>query len=692
MKLEDNPIATTPKRSQVNLVVIYYFTIAAFVLVSIYPGNRIWGLNQWAFLSQLWYILFISVSVLLPSFFWLIMRKIGASAKLKVRSIFESSKVYFVLSVVLICAMGIFFYLLRAKMHFLGDGYLNLSSLASSEPYIKFSSYGTTQAHIWLKSILGNDGESSALLSFQIISILSGLTFIIATSTLARKLFENRLDSLLFTLGMISSGYMLMFFGYVEYYSLFVLSLLIYTIVGLLIINGNVKKWIILPLFFIPSFFHVLGITLIPSFLFILFSDTKPCQAILKLKTKTKWLLSLISFLAMIITFFYFYFESYQFRFAVVPIISDRFTVEGYTLFSFNHFVDFFNLLILLLPGLPLFLLILAYYSKNQIYKQKAFRFLLVLLLSTLGAVFIIDPKLGMPRDWDLLSFSGIPLAVLAYYTILSNQQIPSRYTVVTLLIILGFCSLIPRAVRQHTPDFAIAEFRSYADLDPTKNRAGRVNLFDFYNNTGDSAQANLEYLQWSKDFSENYVLLVVDSLAKANKRQQAIQYARWAIEKNPMFSFSYFALGRQYLQLHKTDSAIHYFEIAIAMNSHVPLFMNALGFIYTEIGEYKKAEQILNKSIKLDDKYVGPYLDLLHVYARSDQDKKYDSLLSQVAKRSDADPEMLAKLATLLINNGEIECAHKCILVAVAKGLDSLVLGQLEKQFPELKAREHAP
>ena len=685
MKHKKNPASPTDKQPQASHFVLYYLSLAAVMAASLYPESRTWGLNQWSFLPQIWFYLLFSTSILLPPVYSLLKKKRSKAISLRIQSAFDSKITYFIFSLALVCTLGLCFYILRAKTHFLGDGYLNLTSLASSNPLVKFSSYGTVHILIWLKSLIGSSVYSSALLSFQIVSVLSGVLFAIVTCILARKLFDNRYDSLLFALGMISGGYTLLFFGYVEYYSLFVLSVLVYTIIGLLIVKGRVNRWVIIPLFLLSNFFHAFGISLIPSTLFLLLHDTRAVVYFGRRTRSAKWWAAAMASMLLIAAFFYLYMNSYGFRFSVVPIFPDRFTVEGYTLFSFKHILDFFNLLLLLLPGLPVFLLLLPYLSKQSL-KQKASMFLLILTASTLVAVFLIDPKLGMPRDWDLFSFAGIPLAVLAYYTILSNRQIVKRHAAVTLVIMLGFFSVVPRAVRQNTPELAITEFRNYAALDKAKNKTGRVNLGNYYRDSGDSTKAENEYLQWDKDFPENYVVSKLDSLVKANKRQEAFEYARWAIKKNPAFATAYYALGTQYLKLQNTDSAIFYLEIATAMNPQNAVIWGALGFAFTKNGEMKKGEQTLRNSIDLDESSLSPYLDLLNLYAESYQERKYDSLLSILAEHNDIIPEILAEIGKIMIEKGEIESGLKSINKAITIGLNSVYIRQFEERYPQLK------
>ncbi|MGH8016243.1 MAG: hypothetical protein ACREBV_08640, partial [Candidatus Zixiibacteriota bacterium] len=313
-----NPILQSNNR----VIVAYFLTVMAIFVAAMFPENRIWGFNQWAYFSLEWRIVFLAIAVLLPVL-WSALTK---NSNTFIFNIFESflgrKHNYFILALLVTIVMAAAFYFLRSKTHFLGDGYMNLSSLASNKPLVKETAFGAIKAHIWLKSLIGGDDEAASLLTFQIISILGGVIFLILVFYLAHKLFESRVDSALFALGLSSGGYMHLFFGYVEYYALFVLSVTLFTLIGLLISKGHLSKWLILPPLIIAIFFHVLGVTLIPSALFLLISGTKAGKFIGTISHKSKWLLAAVCGALCLAVYYYCYTTSYRFRFAVVPVFA----------------------------------------------------------------------------------------------------------------------------------------------------------------------------------------------------------------------------------------------------------------------------------------------------------------------------------------------------------------------------------
>lgn len=449
-------------RRLVVLFVAYYVTLIAMLVASFYPESRVWGLNWWAFFS-LWvrWSLFI-IGGLAPLIF-LIPSVRKSSGELKP---VNQNRQYLIISTGTSVICALLFYLLRAKTHFLGDGYTLISSLGASRSFaIKFREIGESLAHVGLFSVLGSDGESTALLSYQIISCVAGILFVFLALFSARRLFDTLLDRLLFVFGLLSGGYLLLFFGYVENYSLFVLSLFSFVIAGLLIAEGKINRWWILALFGLSVFFHVMGVILLPATLYLLISGTSLGQIMTRMKRSTILLLSIIGATGAVAVFYHFYTSSYFFRFAFVPFIENRFTTNGYTMFSLDHILDFMNLLFLLIPGLLLLAVSIHKTEIIQQFKHRWFKFLSIAILSTLGAVFIFDPRLGMPRDWDLFAFAGVPIAVFTFYYLLKQKNKTNQMTTV-LIVVLGMLILIPRVGSQIIPEKSLSLVKSYRLLD----------------------------------------------------------------------------------------------------------------------------------------------------------------------------------------------------------------------------------
>ena len=77
----------------------------------------------------------------------------------------------------------------------------------------------------------------------------------------------------------------------------------------------------------------------------------------------------------------------------------------------------------MLLPGVGILLLVLVRLDIRKLWLSREIRFLSIATALCLGTVFVLGHGLGMPRDWDLFAFSGVPLVVLAFHVMISSRN-----------------------------------------------------------------------------------------------------------------------------------------------------------------------------------------------------------------------------------------------------------------------------
>ena len=681
-----NSIHHNNKAEELVVLTAYYAVLVAFLVTSFFPQYRLWGVNWWAYF---------------PGYVPFVLFAIGAVAPIVIRFVLRRGELdvddnqvsadgiskYFIVVGCLTVLYGLAFYLLRARTHFLGDGYQILSMLASDNPFIKPTEQGEALIHLWVKSLIGGDAETSALLSYQMVSISAGVLFLIAVAWVSKWLFERTIDRVLFWLGLASGGYMLLFFGYVENYSLFVLSVAVYSLVGLLVVKGKVNRWLLLPLVALPIFFHVLGVTLIPSAIYLLVANSKLGNVLAGLNRKTKLLMGAITVVILVSLFYYFYSTDYFFRFAFVPLFENRFTIEGYTLFSGKHLVDYFNLSILLLPGLPIVVATLLFLPVRRMLRRREYRYLVVLVLSTFGAVFIFDPKLGMPRDWDLFSFTGVPLAAFSYFILLDHRNNKKRYPVIlTLAILVGFLSLIPRAISQTSTQVSLAHFEDYLHQDKRKNKAARVLLINHYEGLGDYEKARFERERTVRDFPERHHINQAKVFLRERRFFEAIHWCGKALETDPICFDAYAIAGVCFLQIDRNDTAQTLLEIADGLNPYNPAVLYNLGIAYLRKGEFRRAEKMQLQSTKRDPGFDKPLYSLANLYVyRGDIDKSF-TYFEKLESIDGVPAEYFRVLGDNYLEKGYFDRAARAYQRALQTGLDSSYLEKLIEKYPQLK------
>lgn len=667
-------------QNQKHLLLVYFLSLSLVFIGSFFTGYRTWGVNTWGYFPFYVRAALLVIGVIAPFL-------IGFTKADRMTARENGSDRYVALLALAVAGLlAVAFYLLRAKTHFLGDGYQMISRLGEGD-YLKHREFGESLVHVWAKNLLGLSGVEGARASYQTVSIAAGVLFLGLVAVFSRMLFERSGRRWLFFLGLSSGGYMMLFFGYVENYSLFVLSVVLFTLAGLLIAKGRLNRWLILPLLLLAIFFHILGMTLIPGAVYLLVAKTALARRLAKQKAGFRlagWLL-LLAIIASVLT--YFYINDYFFRLAFVPVIADRFTIEGYTMFSGKHLLDFLNLLLLLLPALPLFVLVLGSVRIRKIMRAAPYRFLAVLLVSALGAVFVFDPKLGMPRDWDLFAFVGVPMAAGFFYILLDDGvRLGRSPTVALLAVLLGLMSVLPRVAAQASAETSISVIRDYMALDRVKNRHAHFVLARYYADAGDELASALETKRWKEEFPEREMVTLAKKLRAEQKTAEAVAVLRRVIQLNPHDSDAWSNLGEAYMILRMYDSALYVCRIADGLNPNTAPILANLGSANYYLGHLDEAEKTFKKAQWLDSTLFEIPFNLSHVYRDRGDTVRYRQYLQVAAQKKRCSFIVFRELGDVCLRQGDYKEARHAYSTAVARGLDSNYVRRLEKKYPRLR------
>jgi tetratricopeptide (TPR) repeat protein len=682
------PVDTPPVNdSDRRAFIVFAVTLAVMLTASLFPEYRLWGVGVWAHFP-------IVVPFVLSSIVVALGFRAGA-LPLRSRNVASDLPanrcIAWALGITI--AFGLMFYLLRARAHFLGDGYLQISFLAKDSILVGKRSFGEGLVHQWVKSLLGGEGKEAALRSYQVVSIVSGVAFLGASAFFARMFFGRPLARVLFLLGMASSGYMLLFFGYVENYTLFCLSIALFTFIGIATTTGKLSRWWILMPAALAAFFHVLGVTLIPAALYVLIAGTRFGDALGGLSRTRKAASMALLVVLPATALYYFYTTSYFFRFALVSPVHTRFTIEGYTLFSWKHLADYANLLFLLVPGVGVLVATLWRYERRALWARREFRFLSILAACTLGAAFVFEPKLGMPRDWDLFSFPGVPLAALLYLAVLAD---PSRLALdaraSVFAVTLGLLSLVPRAITQATPELAIKQFRQYAHLDSLKNRSGLFVLGEYYGEHGDTAAQQAVKKERDRKFPEEDLNQLAENLFLENRISQVREVVDSVLKLNPNLSFAWLNLGRCYINQGHHDSAVSALEIADGLNPYSPMILNELGLAYYYGGWPEKSERPWSLSAAVDSTQFIPFMSLARLYQTRGDTDRYLTNLAKAVVHPTAEGVFSKELGDQYAARGEYMLALEALARALERGVDTAQVIETFKRYPALRTMIKTP
>ncbi len=658
----------------------FVIMVAAYFIVSFFPDLRLWGINSWAYFP-IWarsFILIVGLSGLFLARFLSNYSVEEQASRDKRRYIFITTAI----SIVLIAL----FYLLRAQTHFLGDGYEAIALLSQSSGFLKKTNYGTVLVTNFIYDMFDDSSDSNALLTYQVVSYFSGAIFVLVSAVLAWCQWSDLRTRILGFLVIITSGCMLLFFGYVENYSLFVLLVLIYAMVGLLAVDNRISKYWIFPAFVFVLFFHVFGSVLVLPTIYVLFRRTTIGDKIKTLQSATKVLIAVLLGLAGLVILAY-AFKNYMFlRFAIVPLFDNRFTIDGYSLFSLAHLLDFVNLLVLLVPGLPLLFLLKRRQCKRWV-RTSAGIFLLLLTGSSILIAFIFEPKLGMPRDWDLFSFAAVPLSLIVFSLFLSDKK--SNLLGVKLAsyaIVLGVISLTARVGIGAVPEHGLQQFRNNMKLDRARGRNAGLLLVNYFKAQGDSLKSEEELELWVNTYPERREFFIARNFADRGLLPEAISRYEAIVLKHPDYFDVWSNLGAAYLKAKLYDTASVCLEIAVGLNPYNGEVRANLGMCDVYLGRLDQAEKHLLQAEKAIPSSWTVVYNLATVYQSMHNKGKYIEYLEKTIRIPDGPVGAYLRLAGVYVASGEVDKARNALSTAISKDADTSVVNFLVKKYPQLK------
>jgi Tfp pilus assembly protein PilF len=450
------PHATPPARS-VRFLGPVLFSVAATVLIlniagAISPSGLNWGFHAFGFIPP----------VIAIALFFLIALLFLGPVQEKITSLLGKVVHYFhakdpwvrrMSTLIGLTASGIIFWLMREKTFLLGDGNLkiravrdvvqvsDIPAIFNNEPMAGLL-YWKVRQLLLPAGLLPNDE-----FAIQLVTTLCGVFTLAALWYIAEELLENIPHRILLFVFMIGSGVTQFFFGYVEVYPplylffvLLVLSLIRWEKNYLSVIYPSVIYGVLFSL-------HFGMIMLLPVMMVVWFCEARrtsvlhvvaACGAALVTSVLLLWLcgFSVPSFINA--------FTGRERHILTVDPGTAYWSVYGF--FSWFHLLDLINIIILISPMAVPILLVFPLTAIGRTTLQ-GWTGIILFLCALCGLVFttIVNPELGMARDWDLFATylsSAVFCAAFFLSVLLKNGILTGR-----IMILLAGISFIPTAV-----------------------------------------------------------------------------------------------------------------------------------------------------------------------------------------------------------------------------------------------------
>jgi tetratricopeptide (TPR) repeat protein len=285
-----------------------------------------------------------------------------------------------------------------------------------------------------LISHLGNISYGNV---FTIMGVFCGGAYVLSWLFFIRFYIASGIWQIILGLLGIFAPFTQIFYGHLETYALVFFAFTSWLLV-LLIYYKNRKTillWALLPWLFLCIKLHPLCVLLAPAwgmtFIQYRFTEAKWVKKIVSWKGVAIIIL-LPTFLILTYLYFFLFDDAHDLRnlddsraidHLFLPLFSPEAPLHNYNLFSLNHILDYFNVIISWsAPALFILLSAIFVYRKKINWNDPLLIILGSTLLLFLGILFMINPLVSMPMDWDLFSFPA-PLLLLIAVVLIQQTE-----------------------------------------------------------------------------------------------------------------------------------------------------------------------------------------------------------------------------------------------------------------------------
>ena len=496
--------------------------------------------------------------------------------------------------------LSILWFVFRQKAFLLGDGNLRINMISMGKSWIQVE-MGDFFIHSIVFKYFFEPFGLSASYSYHFISILSGVVFFAGAYYLARYLSRNQ--SLIILLAMLSSGMTVLFFGYVESYSMAAAFIPFLILSALKAIDQKSGRGAFIILLIIAGLLHsVIFLICFGALLIVLVFSRINSE---KRARKFSIYLGIAAILLIIILYLLRIQGLSYAENLLIPLVYVDKAKSG--LLSANHFINIVNWLLLSgLAALILFVSILVSSDKESDSNYRKTLLSIWIVIPSILFVLLFFSHLGGPRDWDLFSlpvFLLIPGAFILFFSS-GRKNLPIQLLPA---IVLAFFITVSFVIVNNSKSLSVKRFAEVIELDSNSNH-----------------------------FNE-YTMLF--SFAEKNN-----------LPLNQILNYGLLAWQQSDLNKEGTN-----------------FLANSLGRIYIDLGDNRLARYFIDQAFLIDSADLGTHLLLTDYYWRYGSRNRLLGLAKRIEKIFPNDIYGLMNAGIIYLDNNIIERAGECLRRAFA-------------------------
>ena len=573
-------------------------TLALIGISSIVPLQSMWGVNHLQYLPPAYEILLVITIVAIVALgfggrrLWFIERLIEQADRLLFGWGWRST--------LLVTALfSMLFYLFRIDTYLLGDGYLLLAvTEQNAMQALKWSETGSLWLIRMVQAGLGENSGDSALHAFQILSYGSGAIAIYNFLRIAQRMSEDARVRLLAIATLAASGSLLLFLGYVEVYPVVWAAVAVFLNVALRYCDTGKGLAVVLLAFVVAVLLHLQVLLFAPSVAYLVSYRFRRDMLLFDHGNRPR-IAAITAYVLLVLAILWLSRLRIDLEVIFLPPITGRPASPDYAIFSMRHLVDVLNLLFLVIPGWLSLAVLIGKDKREDAETLSARRFLFLSVIGSITFLFVVDPSLGMARDWDLMSVTLLPLGLYLLIRLLSTvQQLEGRYVVAYSITALVASVLFLAAQWRPSQEMrALHLLKLYG----AKNNSGWVVLADYFRNRGDYANTALVSKEMRVVFPNDTLLVHGFGNIDQQRYAEAFSAGERLVEIDPYRAEYRQLLGNAFGKLGKTDSATANYKKAIALRPYDARLRNEFGQLLLKAGRSEEALNELQSAHELD-------------------------------------------------------------------------------------------
>ncbi|MFH1700573.1 MAG: hypothetical protein ABIE07_08300 [Candidatus Zixiibacteriota bacterium] len=587
-----------------------------------FSGARIWGFNHLQFLPDAWLYIYLAAGLAISiSVIFALRGHLNIFYERLANLLFKR---YFLVSLVISIIGILIFWFLRMPTNLLGDGYSVINNIGGDLPVVfKWSEAGAVRIIYWVSRLLPFDGLMRGEYAFAIVSVLSGAATVFLLSSIVRHLCDDRPSQLMIWGTSLFSGSLLLFFGYAENYPVLWPLAGAYILASIRYLKG--KGGILIPalLILLGIYLHLQMIFFALSFPVLIFSHGAG-QKFYRKNKKTVWMALIILSGIFIYLFIHQYYSSIAFRSHILPLWQGKPLTPDYAIISVNHLIDIINLFLLTVPLWPI-LIIFIWKSRRSLLDDAINRFLFLFSMGGLIFLLIIDPRLGMARDWDLFALTGLGPILLLTRIYVQSGRLKFLYPII---IAISFAVTLPYLATNLKTEPSLAYMQSLLELDKTKSRSGLVMLRDYLHNNNDKSRANQINDQLLSNFPQTRWEKTVKHWINNRVFDKAFIYADSIYNYDPYSVDAFNIYSHIYLDMGKYDSALAMVKISTELSPYESRAYTSMAIFYRQMKNYNEMWKSFRRAQKLNPR---EYSNLMLMSQSFANDGVFDSAIAYI-------------------------------------------------------------